>query len=70
MVDNLSWKYIIAWGFINNLFNYKMTENKDSFYMSFKEYHQHDVWGRFLEWLEKLIKRKEKKNEQKNRNKK
>jgi len=39
-----------------------------SFYISFKEYHQHDVWGRFLEWLEKVTKRR--KHEQKNKRKK
>lgn len=46
-----------------------MEKNKDEgVWISFKEYHQHDVWGRFLEWLGKINKRR--KYEQKNRRKK
>jgi len=44
-------------------------EKDNGYWITFKEYHQHDVWGRFLEWLEKITKRR-RKNEQKNRRKK
>ncbi len=37
-------------------------KTKKSYSQKFKQYHGNDVWGRFLEWLEKKNKVQRKKN--------
>jgi hypothetical protein len=38
----------------------QIKKDDKGYWIAFKEYHKHDVWGRFLKWLNKINKRHKK----------